>query len=62
MPYFDLQLSFRVFTEYSGQAILCFVPAPYSTALADRIFLKAEAEPGPALDFKELRAQLNNSL
>lgn len=62
MPYFDLGLGFKVFTEYSGQAILCFVLAPYSIALADRIFLTAEAEPGPALDFKELKAQLNNSL
>lgn len=60
MPYFDLRPGYKVFTEYSGQAILCSVPAPHSIALADRILLKAEAEPGPALDFKELKAQLNN--
>lgn len=46
----------------STLGILCFLPAPYSIALADRILLTAEAEPGPALDFKELKAQLNNSL
>lgn len=34
---------------------------PLPKALADRILLKAETEPGPALDFKELKAQLNNS-
>lgn len=62
MPYFDLGPGFKVLTEYSGQTILSFVPAPYSIALADRILLKAEAEPGPALDFRELKAQLNNSL
>lgn len=62
MPYFDLGPGFKVFTEYSGQAILYFVPAPYSITLADRILLTAEAGPGPALDFKELKAQLNNSL
>lgn len=36
---------------------LCSLPALYSLALADRILLKAETEPGPTLDFKGFMAQ-----